>query len=93
EPAGFEVPLRNIRADADLFRDENLPLLIEEHKLVREQEKIQGAQTVSWKGEDLTLVQMMPRFQGAPRAEREQMWRLVFERWLEDRDALNTLWA
>lgn len=93
EPAGFEVPLRNLRADAALYRDNNLPLLIEEHKLVREQEKIQGAQSVTWAGEDLTLVQMLPRFQGAPRADREQMWRLVFDRWLEDRGALNALWA
>jgi oligoendopeptidase F len=93
EPAGFEVPLRNLRADADLFRDENLPLLIEEHKLVREQEKIQGAQSVTWEGEELTLVQMLPRFQGKPRETREQMWRLVFNRWLQDRQALNDLWA
>lgn len=93
EPAGFDVPLRNLRADADLFRDANLPLLIEEHKLVREQEKIQGAQSVTWEGEELTLVQMFPRLQGKPREVREQMWRLVFDRWLQDRQPLNDLWA
>src|SRR5512135_440680 len=26
EPAGFEIPLRNMRAEADLFREANLPL-------------------------------------------------------------------
>ncbi len=93
EPAGFEVQLRNMRADADLFRDSNLPLLVEEYKLVREQEKIQGAQSVTWQGEELTLVQMLPRFQSTPREDREQMWRLVFARWLQDRTALNELWA
>lgn len=93
EPKGFEVPLRNLRADADLFREVNLPLLIEEHKQVREQEKIQGAQSVTWEGEELTLVQMLPRFQGASRETREQMWRLVFGRWLQDRGALNELWT
>ena len=27
QPAGFDIPLRNMRAEADLFRPENLPLL------------------------------------------------------------------
>jgi oligoendopeptidase F len=30
EPAGFEVPLRNIRAEADLYREHNLSLLGDE---------------------------------------------------------------
>src|SRR5688500_5808574 len=32
EPQGFAVPLRNMRAEADLFRQENLPLLAEHQK-------------------------------------------------------------
>ena len=30
---GFEIPLRNMRAEADIFREENLPLLVEEENL------------------------------------------------------------
>src|SRR4051812_15595776 len=33
EPQNFEIPLRNIRAQAASFREENLPLLAEEQKL------------------------------------------------------------
>src|ERR1700690_1102121 len=33
EPPGFEIPLRNMRAEADLFRADNLPLLAEQQKL------------------------------------------------------------
>lgn len=93
EPEGFDIPLRHLRADADLFRESNLQLLIEEHKLVREQEKIQGAQSVTWQGQELTLVQTLRRLQGETRDTRERMWRLAFDRWLQDRDALNDLWA
>ena len=33
EPPGFKMPLKNMRAEADLFREANLPLLAEEIKL------------------------------------------------------------
>ena len=40
EPKGFEIPLRNMRAEADLFRAANLPLLAEQQKLAIEYDKI-----------------------------------------------------
>lgn len=46
EPAEFEVPLRKMRAEADLFRPENLPLLTEERKLASQYNRIIGAQTI-----------------------------------------------
>ncbi len=48
--SGFEIPLRNMRAEADLFRPHNVPLLAQEQKLVSEYSKILGAQTVNWQG-------------------------------------------
>jgi len=55
EPDGFAVPLRNMRAESELFREANLPLLSEEKKLSREYDRIKGNQTVSWQGEELTI--------------------------------------
>ncbi|MCC6799908.1 MAG: M3 family oligoendopeptidase, partial [Anaerolineae bacterium] len=46
EPEGFEIPLRNLRAEAELFRDENLPLLTEERKLASRLNRILGAQAI-----------------------------------------------
>jgi len=92
EPDGFEIPLRNMRAEADLFRVENLPVLAEENKLKNEYDKIVGAQTVMWEGEERTVGQMRPVFQDSDRARREQAWRLVAERQLADRDAINQVW-
>ena len=93
EPAGFEIPLRNLRAEAALFRDANSSLLVENRKLGSQYNKIIGAQTVSWEGQELTLQQMRPITQDADRAVRERAWRLASERWLTDRSAINELWT
>ena len=92
KPEGFEIPLRNIRAQADLFRDANLPLLSEEIKLSMEYDKISGAQTVTWEGQEITVEQMRPFLQETDRARREKAWRLAAERQLADRETLNNLW-
>ncbi len=92
EPKGFEIPLRNLRAEADLFREANLPLLAEEQKLALEYDKIFGAQTVKWEGQELTLTRLAMVFQEADRTRREKAWRLKAERQLADRQAVDDLW-
>ncbi len=93
EPSGFDIPLRNLRAEAMLFRQENLPLLSEEIKLGIEYDKVVGAQTVEWEGEDLTISQLKTIYQDADRQRRERAWRISMERQLADREALNDLWG
>ncbi len=92
EPPGFELPLQKMRAEVALFRPANLPLFTEEHKLSAQYDKIVGAQTVQWAGEELTLTQLQPVYQNPDRAMREQAWRLAAERQLADREAINALW-
>lgn len=93
EPAGLDIALRKMRVDADLFREENLPLLAEEAKLGNRYDEIVGAQTVTWEGEERTIAQMRPVLQEPDRDKRERAWRLMAERQLADREALNTLWV
>ena len=92
EPKGFEIPLRNMRAEADLFREANLPLLAEQQKFNLEYDKILGVQTVEWEGKEVTLTQLKTTFQEPDRARREKAWRLITERQLADRKAINDLW-
>jgi oligoendopeptidase F len=92
EPAGFEIPLRNMRAEADLFRTENLPLLSEEKKYALEYDKIYGAQTVTWEGEEITLTRLAMNFQQSDRQRREKAWNLKAGRQLADRESINDLW-
>jgi len=92
-PDGFQVPLRDLQTQVNLFRDENLRLLSEEKKLAIEYDKIVGAQTVLWEGQQLPLPQLEPIYQEADRERREKAWRLAAGRQLKDRQALNELWG
>lgn len=92
EPAGFEIPLRKMRTEASIFREENLNLLIDDRKLGSEYNKIIGAQTVKWKGEELTIQQTRPVLQTSDRTLRERLWVLSYERQLADRQKINDLW-
>lgn len=92
EPVGLEIPLRNMRAEADLFREVNLPLLSSELKLGNEYDQIVGAQTVQWEGAEVTLTQLLPVLQETDRPRRESAWRISAERRLKDRQKLNDLW-
>ncbi len=91
-PEGMEVPLRKMRAEAAIFRDENLPLLTEERKLGLQYNKILGGQSVEWEGEEITLVQLKSKLQTPERDLREELWRLLSDRQLEDRNAINEIW-
>ena len=93
EPEGFEVQVRNIRAQADLYREVNLPLLVEGHRLAAEYDKIIGAQTIEWEGAELTLQQLRPILKDPEREKRERAWRLAATRQLDDREAINSLWV
>ncbi len=92
QPPGFQIPLRNMRAQIDLFREENLPLLTQERKLANEYDRIVGAQTVEWQYKEYTVSQMRPFLQSPDRALREEVWRLTAERQLKDRGPLSALW-
>lgn len=93
ELKGFEIPLRNLRTEAAIFRAENLPLQTQDQKLEKEYDKILGAETVLWNGEERTPAQMLPVYQDPDRATRERAWQLVLNRRLENRDALNDVWG
>lgn len=88
----FDLPLRKMQAEAAIYRDENLPLLVEEQKLGTEYNKIVGSQTVQWEGREVTLTQLKPVYQETDREKREAAWRLAAERQLADRQAINELW-
>lgn len=91
-PPRFEIPLMRMRTDAEIFRKENLPLQVTEHKLSNEYDKIVGSQTVQWDGKEVTVVQLRPVFQKVDRTVRENAWHVAAERQLADREALGDLW-
>jgi oligoendopeptidase F len=91
-PDRFEVPLLKMRTEAEIYREENVPLLIQEHKLSMEYDKIVGSQTVQWEGKDITVVQLRPIYQSIDRHMRESAWRVAAQRQLDDRGSIDRLW-
>jgi oligoendopeptidase F len=92
EPAGFDIPLRNMRSEAELFREENVKINVEITKLGKDYDRLKGAQTIHWDGEELTIYQARKHLVSPDRATRERAWRGMIERNLQDRQALNDLW-
>lgn len=93
EPEGMALPLKKMRAEADLFREENLPLLSRERMLGSEYNKILGAQSIEWQGEEITLVKVRSELRHPDREIRKALWTRLAERQLEDREAINQLWV
>src|SRR5215216_5427719 len=76
-PKSFETGLRMMRAEAEIFTEENLPLLAEEQKLTTEYNKLTGSLSVNWEGEERTLTQMFPLLYEPDRAIRQRAWDAV----------------
>ncbi len=93
KPDNFDIPLKKIKVDAELFQEENLPLLSQLSELGLEYDKIIAAQTVEWEGEEITLTQLNPVMQDLDREKRQKAWKLTAERRLQDRQVLNDLWV
>jgi oligoendopeptidase F len=93
QPAGFEIPLRNLAAEAALFREENLPLLSDLKAKTTRYDKLVSAQTIFFDGVEYSLPQVQPVYYEQARPAREQIWRQVQARWADDRAAINGLWA
>ena len=92
QTGGFEIPLRNMRSEADLFREENLPLQSEQIKLNMTYDKIIGSQSVKWEGEEYTISQIKQKIHNPDRSVREKVWRAIIERQMADRKSINELW-
>ncbi|MBL8746034.1 MAG: M3 family oligoendopeptidase [Phycisphaerae bacterium] len=87
----YEVLERSVRTDVELFRAENVPLMTELEQKGQEFQKIAGAMTVQFDGQERTLPQMAPYLQSTDRSVRESAWRGVNDRRLRDKETLDSL--
>ena len=87
----YEVLLRDLRTDVELFRDENVPLMTEDTKLGQQYSEICGAMTVEFRGREHTLPQMAKYLEETDRRKREEAWRLVAERRFRDHETLSEI--
>lgn len=82
---------REVEASIEIFRDENIPLQTEVAKLSQQYQKITGAMTVEYDGEERTLPQMAKYLEETDRRVRQEAWELVAGRRLQDREAMDEI--
>ncbi|WP_139488284.1 M3 family oligoendopeptidase [Brevibacillus dissolubilis] len=77
DPAEYGLLIRKTKNALELFREENIPLSIEESRLVTEYFNITGNINVEWEGEEKTLEQIYPYLKDSDRTVREKAWRTI----------------
>lgn len=82
----YQLLARNWRADVELFREENIPLDVQETKLSTEYGKICGEMMIEFRGETYTPQQMSKFLEETDRETREEAWRLITQRRLQERE-------
>jgi oligoendopeptidase F len=83
--------LRSIRKSIDLFREGNIPLQAELSVMQQQFGVINGKMTVTVNGKEYTLQQAAKFLENPDRSIREDVYRKIQERRLQDTDALNDL--
>ena len=89
----LEESLRRFRTTNEIFREENVPLKAEVERLSAEYQKVTGAMTAEWNGEEIPLPRLRPFMQDPDRAVREKAWRLHRKPYVDKRDELATLFT
>ena len=74
-----------------LFREANIPRETQLAELEQQYQKIVGAMTVNFRGEERTLPQMAPFLEETDRSVRKEAWELSARRRLQDRETLDDL--
>jgi oligoendopeptidase F len=91
-PRGFETALRRMQADAEIFREENLPLLAEENKLATNYNKIRGSMTFMFEGKERTFYEIYSLLYETDRSTRQRAWEAAQGCLLKERQSINELW-
>ena len=83
--------LRSVKKSIELFREENIPLQSELSVLAQQYGSISGKMTVTVGEQEYTLQQAMKFLENEDRNLREEVYRKVQERRMQDKEPLNNL--
>jgi oligoendopeptidase F len=90
-PAFYEVFRRSVDTQVKIYREENIARETQVAKLTQQYQKLSGAMTVQFDGQEQTLARMA-RIQEEPdRPRRESAWKTVVERRLQDVDKMEDI--
>ena len=89
----FFTYLRNVKKNIDLFREANIPLQAEMNVEAQRFGMIAGKMTVEVNGQEYTLQQAAKFLEDPDRKLREEVYRKISERRLQDKAELNELFS
>lgn len=90
---GYAILIRNLKKDIEIFREENVPLFTEINLESQKYAQLNGAMTIALKGQELTLQQASVLLQETDRSVREEVYQLITERRLKDKETLDGLFT
>ncbi len=87
----YHIYFRALKSAVDLFREENIPLQADLNTLAQEYSSIQGAMTIDWNGETMTMQKASNFLMETDREVRENAWKLMNQRRQLDAQKLEDL--
>ena len=90
-PDRYDLMIRGIKSDIEIFREENIPLGVEQTKLVTKAQGITGGMTVEFEGEERTFPEMKAFLESNNRSVREKAWKSMVSRWMNDSEELSEI--
>ncbi|MDX5349078.1 MAG: M3 family oligoendopeptidase [Hymenobacteraceae bacterium] len=89
----YFIYLRAVKKELEIFREENIPIKTEITTKEQQYGAIAGAMTVELNGQELTLQQAADKLKDPDRQVREEAWRKIQERRLQDKEQLDVLYS
>jgi oligoendopeptidase F len=90
---GFDILIRNLKKEIEIFREENIPLLTEISTDTQKYAQLSGAMMVVLDGKEMTLQQAAVLLMSIDRVKREEVYRAISARRLKDKEELDVLFS
>ncbi len=90
---GYNMMVRNLKKETDIFREENIPLFTEITTETQKYAQLSGAMSVEVEGKELTLQQAGVLLMSTNRTLREEVYRKITTRRLADKQTLDDLFS
>jgi oligoendopeptidase F len=91
--AGFNILIRNLKKEIDIYREENVALFTEINTETQKYAQLSGAMSVEVNGNEMTLQQAGVLLLSANRTVREEVYDKISTRRLQDKEAFDTLFT
>ncbi len=90
---GFDIMIRNLKKEIEIFREENVPLYTEINTETQRYAQISGAMVVEVDNKEITLQQAAVFLMSTDRAKREEVYHKISVRRLQDKEVLDKLFT